>query len=217
MVQVALQDLTIQVEKMLPPVKQLSDHDLALILLVYDGAIRPFFMAWLGFAFSGVRSPEARRVLQANLLEETDEDHPAMLLNFTDSIRGMVEPADLAQNLRIIHSECRALTMLAAESPLNAIALIAALEVSSPIFIIWLAEAAERLNISDCSYVEEHGEADVQHAEDLQRVLPVELRVWGLADPEAVRSLLNHIFPLVYEFLMHIFHSHRAIYTLATK
>ena len=212
----ALQNLTIRVETMLPTVESLSNDDLATILLVYDEAIRPYFMGWLGLAFSGARSIEARLVLRDNLFEEVEEDHPAMLREFTASIRQMVDPDDLARRLYIIRSESRALTMLAAELPLNAIVLIAALEVSSLAFVTWLAEAAERLAIHDLAYVEEHGEADIVHADDLQRVLPTELRTWGL-DDATVQSLLDHVLPLVLEFLKHIFHSHRALVALTTK
>lgn len=175
----------------LPDIKGMELEDLALILMTYEGIIRPNFLAWMAKTWTNCVSSIAASACQDNLLCEVRECHPQMLSTFVNPLRNTLNNERARSAVRLITREYKinGETATAAIDRLcscdigsgadggSGLAVMATLENASIAFVPWLEEAAKRLGITDLTYTEKHGIADAAHAEQFLDAMEAESEV----------------------------------------
>ncbi|MFA6043077.1 MAG: hypothetical protein WCV85_01790 [Patescibacteria group bacterium] len=156
------------VGRMLPSVASLTPEQLADIVLTYADTIRPTFIPLLSLTWLRVQSPEAIHACRSNLECEVGEDHPAMLDRFVTPL--WEERIDHSRRMQA-KQRAGVLLSYAEKSALYGVSVLALLEHTSAAFMPWLADAGRKLQLTDFTYTQMHGEADIAHAKDLTQAV----------------------------------------------
>jgi hypothetical protein len=209
-VQTALHALSEQTREILPSIPDLSDEQLARVLLVYRALVEPYFIPMLAYTFPKCRSSVAREACRSNLLCEVSEDHPRMLNDFVKPALAHLDEQSVGWYIRARGGASQIIEPLMAPARfprtfiLNALVTLAALETTSQVFIPWLAEAAKRLGATDFTYTEKHGIADIAHADEFAKAVEAEAQT--VDDPAGSQFVaLDDALPKVFSFLSLIF------------
>lgn len=168
-----------QVARDLPDIDLMSDEEIAVVLLTYQMVIEPNFIRWMLETWRRCRSEVAIEACRDNLVCEINENHPQMLRTF-------VAPAySFEQAVTIATGRARRITRNAAfgnideilaerSDALDGLLVMACLENDSIAFIPWLAKAGARLGVTDFTYTNKHGEADIHHANQFFKAVKAE-------------------------------------------
>jgi hypothetical protein len=186
----------------------MSEADAAVVLNVYDRMVRPNFVPWMARVWTTVRSKTAGDACEENLLCEIREDHPYMLMRFACQTEKRAHWTEIAG--RVEAGVAVPMVMRVTEaiwtSEIAGLWVMAALERSSLVFMPWMRLAGEGLRFSDFTYLDKHGEADQDHAEQFARAIVAEMVQRQMdAVPGSVQEC-EALF-LTYEFLKQIFTS----------
>ncbi len=163
----AIERLKQRITEFLPDVHAMDKAELELVFVVYADLIVPNFVPWMAKAWTMTRSPIARDACYDNLKCEVNDDHPLMLRKLVFGLSlGKINWAVLAAAMRLRDGQrvTRTITERLDHSSVYGLMLMAALENASLVFIPWMKQAADRLEIENRQYLEVHGEADVDHA-----------------------------------------------------
>lgn len=190
-----------RVDQMLPDIDQMTNEQLAAVLLTYRYTIEPVFIPWLAAAWGQCSSEAAKHASWDNLDCEMRDDHPKMLRDFTAPLEGTY------QHPRQAIARCGALSVRVgreiATDAVSGLFVMALLENLSLTFIEWMRGAAKRLYLTDLTYLNVHGEADIAHANEFVRATDTEAAACGTqARPQTVTT--------VEKYLTAIFHAHAA-------
>jgi hypothetical protein len=201
-----------RVGEMLPGISSLSNEQLAVTLHVYERLVGPYFIGMMAMVRAFCQSPEAHEACTENLNCEVGEDHQMMLRTFTAQIDCWVDYPMVKQRITektqhaAIHGHVAPLLDLVcfSNTSLPGLWIMGGLETSSQVFIPWMEQAAERLNMANTEYLVKHGIADIAHADEFARAIAAEETLLGttmvtdrVEDHEALGP--------VYHYLRHIF------------
>lgn len=148
----------------------------------YTAAIAVNFTDWLGKTFPWVRHEKGRFVVMDNLRSESVQDHVGMLLRFAGQCRAWPETVDYIHTDEAVAS-IRALFAAPVSAGLAGLALCAALENTSEVFIPDLAQRAKTLGCEDLTYTDVHGAADEAHSRAFLEAVEAE-QTMGYRDSE---------------------------------
>jgi len=178
-----LRTLTTRVADALPNIDDLSDENIAAIMLTYGTIVGENFIPWLSSTWTRCRSSVAREACRTNLRDEIIEDHPQMLRTF-------LSPVEIYRERPYVVSAVNKAVQDARREPGGVIAqirrftesadgvsgvwVLGALETTSCAFISWMDAAANRLSLADRVYLEKHGEADIMHADQFAAAVEAE-------------------------------------------
>lgn len=157
----------------LVPVGDLSESQMKDIIGTYRAAIEPNFIPWMQRAYETAKSEVARGVILENIQDEVSQDHPKMLRDFASGSGVVLSPRHYARVSRPVLDMWR---LFGNDNGLTNVAVAATLENTSLEFIPYLAEIGKRLGCKDFTYTDVHGEADIEHAEELYRGLVEEMQ-----------------------------------------
>jgi hypothetical protein len=166
-----IQQFLRRVQALLPDIEKTSKKKLAMIFFVYRDAIAPRFIRWLEIVNEGALSDVAKKACEDNLRCEKGEDHPKMLRDFVAPLekryhmrKKVAEFMELDQFVNTY----RHLNRLAA-TEVEGLMLMACLENASLVFIPWMEMAAIKLGLTERTYLDKHGVADIAHAQEFIR------------------------------------------------
>ncbi len=204
-----LKGFLLEVKEFLPDVEQLSDNNLVLALMIYQRVIQPRFIPWLQMAKDACISGEAHSICLGNLRCEVEEKHPKMLENFMAPLHDRY-PLVTAIAIQSAYSLGQTIRELNQHSvfQLSGVVQIAALENSSLVFIPWMKQAADRLGLKEQMYLEKHGIADIDHAQEFVHAVGLEL-VHAGGTQEEVRSVVEETLDTTKKLLYEIFANSR--------
>jgi len=161
-----------RIKGVLTPVKDLSIGQMEDILARYKLAIEPNFVPWMQRALDTARSEITRNALSENIQAEVSQDHPKMLRDFVESSGVIITPEHYSQISRPVQNIWR---LSGNSCSVTNVAIAATLESTSPKFIPYVENLGKKLGCRDFTYTNAHGEADIKHAEELQRGLVEEV------------------------------------------
>ena len=205
----AMDVLKANVSGMLPNIPTSSKKRLAYVLLVYRGLIEPNFVPMLTNVWTRCRTEAARKACADNILCEVSEDHPQMLRNF---VQPALKYASLSEVDLYIRNGDGAMERLNNVTwnryvpTVWGLIVLASLENASLAFIPWLQEAAEKLGVTDFTYTQKHGVADIEHANQFLQAVEEEATAYDGSEFELQRPI-----KMVEDVLLYIFHAHRRI------
>ncbi len=163
---------------LLPKIEDTPVDKISEIFLTYDALIRPNFIMWLMLNKPNLKSNVAIKACKDNLDCEITDNHPQMLLNFMEPIiRSNINNAEvtLAVNEKIKNSLrlISKITELSTKS-LEGLYIMAILENTSVEFIAWMKKASAKLDLTNKRYLDVHGEADIEHADEFINAIEAE-------------------------------------------
>lgn len=166
-----------RLQRILVDVGTLTDAQLAAVLLTYRMVFARSFTKWMCAVWNGLGQSEARAIVQANLLCEVGQEHPLMLRRLVSPLISgdNPSPAELATGKtysELIHTIFE-IDTVCETMPIAGLVVLTFLENLSQVFIPWLKQAADRLGLEDQEYLAVHGEADVDHATEFCRAVPL--------------------------------------------
>jgi hypothetical protein len=167
---------------LLTPLDRLSDEDCRTVIARYAGGVAGNFVVWLAAAMACCRSVEARYAATENAFIEIKDDHPGMLREFAR----LSGAAPGTEDLR--YAEAAAAIVQADVSRMSGIftiALLGTLENISLDYIPWLGLLSKRLGNGQMRYVDIHGDADIEHAEQFRWALARESALHDSPEAEA--------------------------------
>jgi hypothetical protein len=172
----------------LPNPAKLSAEESRGIIARYTSVLEGNFIYWMSGTYLAVRSPEAKALIEDNLLEEVRDNHPGMLRRFvlaahaapTDVDRGLVDQ-DL-QNVREFVGKL---------DTLQIVLMMAFFEGWIQKFMAYLADLAAKRGSSEMVYTDVHGVCDISHTQGLFSAFDAELALTNNAPP--IKSLLGGV------------------------
>lgn len=169
-----------QIREVLRSPDTLSDDDCRRILRRYAAGIGCNFVIWLAAGAMSCRSFEGRCATSENVYLEIRDDHPGMLRDFARMSAAEPETDDFR------YAERHARQVQAEVSKMCGVfivALVGTLENVSLDYIPWLGAISARLGNSDMRYIETHGEADIDHANQFKWALGKEAAHYDAPEP----------------------------------
>lgn len=201
-----LEDLQTKVAQYVP--ESLHAGAVASRLITYRDVIAPNFVPWMAQVWVRCWSNIARVACQENLRCEVAEDHPGMLRRYAtevDShrIRQQIQSLEcLTSKVGLLTPHINFITAVVQRSAIDGLLVMAGLEKASIVFIPRMRKWGEDLGFRDFEYVDKHGIADIEHANDLRNAVEAEANEEGI-EPNvltespaltAVNTLLYRIF-----------------------
>lgn len=186
----------------LPDARQLTPLDIAINFRAYEAAIKPNFVkAWMEPTSIRCRSSVAWRTCADNLACEKDpeHDHRLMLERFTNQVRHYEMDGRLATAIARCQPFIKGLTEIAREPcAVDGLATMAYLENDSLVFINYMDQGCDILEITDKEYLKVHGVADIEHARAFIEAVRAEVKYTGILPTnrpyELVKGLVHEIF-----------------------
>jgi hypothetical protein len=142
------------------------------IIARYTAVLEGNFIYWMTAANLAVASKEAHAVIQDNLHEEVQDNHPGMLRKF--AIAAHAVPTDSDAVAIYPHLEDVRL-FVGRLSAMRIVLMMAFFEGFITRFMPYLAELATRQGSAEQKYTEVHGVCDVVHTQELFRALQAEM------------------------------------------
>jgi hypothetical protein len=155
----------------LPDPEQLSDEERRGIIARYSGVLEGNFIYWMTGTYLAVHSPEAKEIIEENLLEEVKDNHPGMLRRFAVAAKAAASEADRCAVDRDLQNVRAFIGKLA---PLEIVLMMAFFEGFIQKFMAYLADLAARRGSSEMVYTSVHGVCDVAHTQGLFRAFDAE-------------------------------------------
>lgn len=149
-------------------------------LSVYCDAISYNFVPWMASAWTGCESEVARRVCRDNLECEVAEDHSNMLRRYVAQIPGdIVYLEETERRGEALETVLHYITALTPNS-IDGLLVMAGLENASLVFIPEMKRWGQILKFADFEYVDKHGVANVQHANEFRQAVEAEAEFRGI-------------------------------------
>lgn len=149
------------------------------------------FLSWMAAAHLSARSPYAKFASAENLEVELRDNHPGMLKSFLTGCH--LSMTDVAYNEMQLEIQVIRTAISDNLGTPYALALMALLENLSLVFIPFLRVAANELDADDEAYryLDVHGEADIEHADQFVKALVSEAEFLGAwsSDEEILKNL----------------------------
>jgi hypothetical protein len=165
-----LQHSAAEVARLLCDIKTITPEGARRIVARYTAAVEGNFVAWMGAAVVTARSLQGRYASAENLFVEIRDDHASMLHAFSATAQAL---PDKDHFVHIEHDVLAIRAMVSEMSGIKNLALMAALENLSAVFIPYLQSLAVICGSDNIAYTMIHGEADVKHADQF---------LWALAE-----------------------------------
>lgn len=189
------------VEKVRGFVKRADEYDNPKLFIArYVAAVALNFTDWIGKTYPWARHEIAQCALKDNLRCEQSQDHVGLLLDFAKQAgaQATVEDFDyVSEQVAAI----RKLLGKVEDAGFTGLVILAVLENASEVFIPVLEEMGRMLGVTDLTYTQVHGEADVEHSDAFVVALKAEWTM-GYKDHESLAYNATHA---AVEFLRRIF------------
>lgn len=164
-----------------------SRTDSMTIIQRYVAAVAGNFTDWIGKTIPSARHELARYALTDNLRCESEQDHVGMLFEFALRSHALPEGTHYSYVLNSVE-KIRGLFKDWNTAGLSGVALCAALENTSEVFIPDLERRAIELGCNDLTYTKVHGVADIEHSRAFSNATIAEFDA-GYNDPEIIVRL----------------------------
>jgi hypothetical protein len=162
----------------LPNPQHLSHEDRRGIIARYTAVLEGNFIYWMTATYLSVRSSKAHAIVEDNLREEVQDNHPGMLRTFAVAARAT--PTDIDRLL--IDTELQKVRAFVARlAGLRIILMMAFFEGFIQRFMPYLADLAAMQGSQETEYTDVHGVVDIAHTQGLFEAYSEET---ALADSE---------------------------------
>lgn len=127
--------------------------------------------------WEGCQSAVARAACADNLLCEIGDDHPAILTRYVDQADPNPHRYGTFVNAgRLRTNQDRLEELIVPDHPLSGLVVMMLLENTSLVFIPEMRRWGKVLGFKDFEYVDKHGRADIDHANEFRAALVVETK-----------------------------------------
>jgi len=175
-----------RIDVALAPVDSLTLEQVRDIIGTYRVAIEPNFIPWMQIAYETARSGVAKRVILENIGDEISQDHPSMLRNFATSSGVELRTEHYTKASKPVLDMWK---LIDPKDGLTNVAIAATLENTSLVFIPYLAMLGKRARCQDFTYTDVHGEADIEHAQELHKGLVEEMQLANLSQGSVLNTV----------------------------
>lgn len=163
------------------------------VFLTYANVFTSRFIPWLEAVEANCRSPVARQAVRSNLLCEIHDDHPSLL-------RKMISSGSTLVSFKSVSLHARLTPFLNAidqrvSRQFHGLVIVTAFELASLHFVPWMQLAAKRkrARAEYTRYLDVHGEADREHADQLVAALHAEAEMTDDPDPAVSLALVQAV------------------------
>lgn len=172
----------------LPNPAKLSAEESRGIIARYTSVLEGNFIYWMSGTYLAVRSPEAKALIEDNLMEEVRDNHPGMLRRFV--LAAHAAPTDLDRSL-VDQDLQNVREFVGRLDTLQIVLMMAFFEGWIQKFMAYLADLAAKRGSSEMVYTDVHGVCDISHTQGLFSAFDAELDLTNNAPP--VKSLLGGV------------------------
>ncbi len=181
----------------LPDAKQLSGEERRGIIARYTSVLEGNFIYWMTAAVIAAKTEQSQAMLLENLVDEVRDAHPLMLRKFAMAAHAF--PTD--HDFLAVHEDLtRVRQFMGRLSTVKVVLTMGFFEGFIQKFMPYLAYLARQQGSTEMEYTDVHGVCDIEHTEELFKVLAAEMAV---APPEAdadlfegvslLRTLIEHV------------------------
>lgn len=148
----------------LPNPEHLSHEERRGIIARYTAVLEGNFIYWMTATYLSVRSTKAQMIIEENLREEVQDNHPGMLRRFAVAARATSTDTD---RLAIDADLQRVRAFVARLAALQIVLMMAFFEGFIQRFMPYLADLAVRQGSQEMEYTDVHGVVDIAHTQGL--------------------------------------------------
>ncbi len=161
-----------EVLRTLPDPNTLSADERRGIIARYTSVLEGNFIYWMTATYLSLRSAEARTIVESNLREEVQDNHPGMLRRFATAARALSTDSDrISVEKELQHVR----TFVARLSTLQIVVMMGFFEGFIAKFMPYLADLAVRQGSNELEYTDVHGVVDIAHTQGLLRTYAAEV------------------------------------------
>jgi hypothetical protein len=172
----------------LPNPAKLSPEESRGIIARYTSVLEGNFIYWMSGTYLAVHSPEAKALIEDNLLEEVRDNHPGMLRQFV--LAAHAAPTDVDRTL--VDRDLQNVRQFVGKlDTLQIVLMMAFFEGWIQKFMAYLADLAAKRGSSEMVYTDVHGVCDISHTQGLFSAFDAELALANNAPP--IKNLLGGV------------------------
>lgn len=171
----------------LPDPNLLTGEERRGVIARYTSVLEGNFIYWMTAAVIAAKAEQSQSILLENLYDEVHDAHPLMLRKFAMAAQAF--PTD--RDFLAVHDDLTQVRQFMGRlSPVKVVLTMAFFEGFIQKFMAYLACLAMQQGSTEMEYTDVHGVCDIEHTEELFKVLAAEL---ALAPPEPDADLFEGV------------------------